>query len=162
MPNNLKIRVKVHFKQAYFGTFTSWWGQSHAWGSYCLVAATDQIQTGLSSLDSAYSSSCSLSSTVLECDPSWFLLCRSNVCLPTWRQRHMTNCWGRWRCWRWRTQTCDRSCRTTPTTWPNWRLRPPTWRSVLEGCCPSLSYLWTTRIQRIHTVTEWNTAHSTT
>ena len=68
----------------------------------------------------------------LQCDGSWFALCRSVAGLPTWRQRLMTSCWGRWRCWRWRTLTCDRSCRTTRTTWPNWRQRHPIWRSVSD------------------------------
>lgn len=65
---------------------------------------------------------------------------RSVVAPAVWQRRPMTSCWGRWRCWRWRIPTCDRSCRTTPTTWPSWRRRRPTWRLVLTPCTPPTSY----------------------
>lgn len=65
---------------------------------------------------------------------------RSVVAPAAWQRRPTTSCWGRWRCWRWRIPTCDRSCRTTPTTWPSWRRRRPTWRLVPTPRTPPSSH----------------------
>lgn len=60
----------------------------------------------------------------------------------------MISCWSKWRPWRWKTPTWDKSSRTTRIISPSWRPRPLIWRymrsasyllDLFTGCLESKS-----------------------
>lgn len=79
-----------------------------------------------------------------------YVLLRRSKGSPRWLQHHMISCWSKWRPWRWRTPTWDKSSRTTRTTSPSWRPRPRTWR-----CVRAVGSIYTQGCLESKTLKEW-------